>query len=58
SYAAAFLYALVKGKTIDEALKYGAASAAIVVSSHSSSEAMPTSEKLENFIGEHDKEKI
>lgn len=50
SYAAAFLYALVKGKAIDEALKYGAASAAIVVSSHSSSEAMPTSEKLESFI--------
>lgn len=50
SYAAAFLYALVKGKPIDEALKYGAASAAIVVSSHSSSEAMPTSETLENYI--------
>lgn len=50
SYAAAFLYALVKGKSIDEALKYGAASAAIVVSSHSSSEAMPTSETLESYI--------
>ncbi|MBU0438939.1 5-dehydro-2-deoxygluconokinase [Staphylococcus succinus] len=54
SYAAAFLYALVKGKSIDEALKYGAASAAIVVSSHSSSEAMPTSETLENYISEHE----
>ncbi|MGW7911588.1 5-dehydro-2-deoxygluconokinase [Staphylococcus xylosus] len=58
SYAAAFLYALVNGKQIADALKYGAASAAIVVSSHSSSEAMPTSEKLEKFIEEQESQKI
>lgn len=58
SYAAAFLYALVNGKQIADALKYGAASAAIVVSSHSSSEAMPTSEKLEKFIEEQESKKI
>ncbi|MGW7987453.1 5-dehydro-2-deoxygluconokinase [Staphylococcus shinii] len=52
SYAAAFIYALVKGKPVEEALKYGAASAAIVVSSHSSSEAMPTIDKIENLIKE------
>lgn len=52
SYAAAFIYALVKGKSVEEALKYGAASAAIVVSSHSSSEAMPTIDKIENLIKE------
>src|SRR5699024_6693604 len=52
SYAAAFLYALVKGKDIPTALKYGAASAAIVVSSHSSSEAMPTVENIESLIEE------
>ncbi|WP_323707048.1 5-dehydro-2-deoxygluconokinase [Mammaliicoccus vitulinus] len=52
SYAAAFIYALVKGKSVEEALKYGAASAAIVVSSHSSSEAMPTVNKIENLIKE------
>ncbi|WP_323703237.1 5-dehydro-2-deoxygluconokinase [Mammaliicoccus sp. Dog046] len=52
SYAAAFIYALVKGKTVEEALKYGAASAAIVVSSHSSSEAMPTVDKIEQLIKE------
>lgn len=52
SYAAAFIYALVKGKSVEEALKYGAASAAIVVSSHSSSEAMPTVDKIENLIKE------
>ncbi|MCY1026902.1 5-dehydro-2-deoxygluconokinase, partial [Mammaliicoccus sciuri] len=38
------------GKSVEEALKYGAASAAIVVSSHSSSEAMPTVDKIENLI--------
>ncbi|WP_192978251.1 5-dehydro-2-deoxygluconokinase [Mammaliicoccus vitulinus] len=52
SYAAAFIYALVKGKSVEEALKYGAASAAIVVSSHSSSEAMPTVDKIEKLIKE------
>ncbi|MFY2153003.1 5-dehydro-2-deoxygluconokinase [Mammaliicoccus sciuri] len=52
SYAAAFLYALVKGKSVEEALKYGAASAAIVVSSHSSSEAMPTATDIEALIEE------
>lgn len=52
SYAAAFIYALVKGKSVEEALKYGAASAAIVVSSHSSSEAMPTVDKIEQLIKE------
>lgn len=52
SYAAAFIYALVTGKSVAEALQYGAASAAIVVSSHSSSEAMPTVEKIEQLIKE------
>lgn len=52
SYAAAFIYAIVKGKPVEEALKYGAASAAIVVSSHSSSEAMPTVEDIEKLIKE------
>lgn len=50
SYAAAFLYALTKGKTIQEALQYGSASAAIVVSKHSSSEAMPTVEQIEALM--------
>ncbi|MDK9866534.1 MAG: 5-dehydro-2-deoxygluconokinase [Staphylococcus equorum] len=52
SYAAAFLYAVVQGKDIATALKYGAASAAIVVSSHSSSEAMPTVEAIEDLIAQ------
>ncbi|AQP54260.1 5-dehydro-2-deoxygluconokinase [Vagococcus penaei] len=50
SYAAAFLYALSQNKGIETALKYGSASAAIVVSKHSSSEAMPTVEAIEELM--------
>ncbi|MGJ9384791.1 5-dehydro-2-deoxygluconokinase [Salipaludibacillus sp. CF4.18] len=53
SYASAFLYALVSGKDIETALKYGSASASIVVSKHSSSDAMPTVEEIEKLIGEN-----
>jgi 5-dehydro-2-deoxygluconokinase len=52
SYASAFLYALITGKDIETALKYGSASAAIVVSKHSSSEAMPLVEEIEQLIVE------
>ncbi|MGV7117999.1 5-dehydro-2-deoxygluconokinase [Paenibacillus kyungheensis] len=50
SYASAFLYALFAGKDIATALKYGSASASIVVSKHSSSEAMPTVSQIEQLI--------
>lgn len=50
SYASAFLYALFAGKDIETALKYGSASASIVVSKHSSSEAMPTVDEIEQLI--------
>lgn len=53
SYAAAFIYALSQGKDIQTALQYGSASAAIVVSKHSSSEAMPTVEQIEQLMAEH-----
>ncbi|MFP7492286.1 5-dehydro-2-deoxygluconokinase [Terribacillus saccharophilus] len=53
SYASAFLYALISGKDIASALRYGSASASIVVSQHSSSEAMPTVDKIENLIASH-----
>lgn len=57
SYASAFLYALLQGKEIETALKYGSASASIVVSKHSSSEAMPTVEQIEALIARHEKAK-
>lgn len=50
AYASAFLYALITGKDIETALKYGSASAAIVVSKHSSSDAMPKAEEIEQLI--------
>ena len=56
SYAAAFLYALLKTGDVAQALEYGAASAAIVVSSHSSSEAMPTVDQIEALIQEQSQE--
>lgn len=58
SYASAFLYALIQGKDIETALKYGSASAAIVVSKHSSSEAMPTVEEIEQLIAEQSKDPV
>lgn len=54
SYASAFLYALITGKDIETALKYGSASASIVVSKHSSSEAMPTVEEIEALIAKNE----
>ncbi|MFT3655254.1 5-dehydro-2-deoxygluconokinase [Bacillus sp. B01(2024)] len=54
SYASAFIYGLVSGRDIETALKYGSASASIVVSKHSSSEAMPAAgEILELIEGQH-----
>jgi len=54
SYASAFLYALVSGKDIETALKYGSASASIVVSKHSSSDAMPTVDEIEGLIAKNE----
>ncbi|MGF7031591.1 5-dehydro-2-deoxygluconokinase [Paenibacillus mucilaginosus] len=53
SYASAFLYALAQGKDIETDLKYGSASASIVVSRHSSSDALPQVEDIEAVIAGH-----
>ncbi|MCR9040058.1 5-dehydro-2-deoxygluconokinase [Bacillus sp. L381] len=50
SYASAFIYGLVSGRDIETALKYGSASASIVVSKHSSSEAMPAADEIIELI--------
>jgi 5-dehydro-2-deoxygluconokinase len=50
SYAAGFIYGLMKGWDIPKSMEYGAAAASIVISSHSSSDAMPTVEQVENYI--------
>lgn len=57
SYAGGFIYGLLEGKTPAEAMRIGAASAAIVVSSHSCSDAMPTMEEIEAFIKDYEAKK-
>ncbi|MNW02591.1 5-dehydro-2-deoxygluconokinase [compost metagenome] len=52
SYAAGFLYGLMQQWTIEQSMEYGSAAAAIVVSSHSCSDAMPTAEQVNRFIEE------
>ncbi len=50
SYAAGFLYGLMQGWPISDSMRYGSAAAAIVVSSHSCSDAMPTAQQVNDFI--------
>lgn len=54
SYASAFIYGLMKGESVREAMKRGSASASIVISRHSCSDAMPTIEELDTFIDENE----
>lgn len=53
-YASSFIYSLLNGKEIDKALEFATASASMLVSAHSCSEAMPSVKAIEEFI---DKEK-
>lgn len=50
SYASAFIYGLMNGKTVADAMKMGSASASLVISRHSCSDAMPTEEELLNHL--------
>lgn len=50
SYASAFLSRYLQGDTLENSMKYGSASASIVISKHSCSDAMPTVEELEEKI--------
>ncbi|EAH3790416.1 5-dehydro-2-deoxygluconokinase [Listeria monocytogenes] len=52
SYASAFLYGLFSDESIETALKYGSAAASIVVSKHSSSDAMPTADEIKALIAQ------
>ncbi|MMZ69593.1 5-dehydro-2-deoxygluconokinase [compost metagenome] len=42
------------GETVGEAMKRGSASASIVISRHSCSDAMPTLEELNTFLQENE----
>ncbi|WP_096437226.1 5-dehydro-2-deoxygluconokinase [Alteribacter populi] len=50
SYASAFMYGLMEGYAIPAAMRLGSASASIVISKHSCSDAMPTIEEIEKFL--------
>lgn len=50
SYASAFIYGLMQGMEIREAMRLGGASASIVISKHSCSDAMPTIEEIKSFM--------
>lgn len=49
-YASAFIYGLLEGMDIQDALELGSASAAMLVASHSCADEMPTIDALKDFI--------
>lgn len=56
AYASAFLYGLLEGFDMMDALEFGSASAAMLVASHSCSEDMPSVEEVKKFIEEEKQE--
>lgn len=50
AYASAFIFGLMNGWDIPKAMEFGSASAAIVISKHSCSDAMPTKSEIDEFI--------
>ncbi|QUW24056.1 5-dehydro-2-deoxygluconokinase [Sporosarcina sp. Marseille-Q4063] len=50
SYASAFIYGLINRWNISKSMEFGSASAAIVISKHSCSDAMPTKEEVNQLI--------
>ncbi len=51
-YASSFIRALLDGLDVIDALEYGSASASMLISAHSCSEAMPTLPQVERFISD------
>jgi len=56
AYAAGFLYGLLRGWSIARSMEFGSAAAAIVVSSHSCSDAMPTAGQVQDYIARCERE--
>lgn len=56
AYASAFMYGLLEGWDIMDALEFGSASAAMLVASHSCSQDMPKVEAVKSFIKEKKEE--
>lgn len=55
SYAASFIYGLLQGWEIDRCMSFGGAAAAIVISRHSCSEAMPTVQEIVDYMDQCEK---
>ncbi len=51
-YASAFLFSLLRGRSVPQALEFATASASMLVSAHSCSAAMPTEQAVMDFIAE------
>lgn len=58
AYGSAFIYGLLEGWEIAEALRYATAHAAMVVASHSCSNAMQTADAIASFIAAHQSEQV
>jgi 5-dehydro-2-deoxygluconokinase len=58
SYAAGFIYGLMNGWDIGKSMEFGSAAAAIVISSHSCSDAMPTKEQINHYIEKCKKQEL
>ncbi len=50
AYASSFIYGLMNGWDLDQAMQFGSASASIVISKHSCSDAMPTVDEINQFL--------
>ncbi len=50
AYASSFVHFLMQGKSVADSLELGSAAAAMLVSSHSCSDAMPTEKMLLDFV--------
>jgi 5-dehydro-2-deoxygluconokinase len=50
SYAAGFLYGVMQEWTLEKSMEFGSASACIVISSHSCSDAMPSAQQVHDYI--------
>ncbi|MFJ5963218.1 5-dehydro-2-deoxygluconokinase [Bacillus sp. NPDC093026] len=58
AYASAFIYGLMNNMSLQDAMRFGSASASIVISKHSSSDAMPTVQDIKAFINAANEETV
>ena len=54
SYSSAFTFGLLKGKSMEQALRYAAAASSITISGHSCSDSMPTLSQVEEYMAFHE----